>query len=178
MQHKISPLLKLHGSINWGRIKKRGIVPLDVGEASFNIMSHTTHVLYNLGTRLGNRKIDGISFDGPPIIVPPTWNKNSYHGQIANVWAAATRELALAENIIVIGYSLPETDSFFRYLYALGSQSSARLRNFIVINPDNSGGVEGRFRELIGKGIESRFRYEPSTFTEGLSIIERPLLTP
>ncbi len=132
----VVPLLKLHGSINWGQY-------------------------------LGG----GITLQGPPIIVPPTWNKDSYHGQLSNVWAAAAHQLSTAQNIIVIGYSLPETDSFFRYLYALGSESATQIRNFVVIDPDPTDKVFPRFRTLIGRGIESRFRPLRATFWDGLGTI-------
>jgi hypothetical protein len=85
-------------------------------------------------------------------------------------------ELASAQNIFVIGYSLPETDSFFRYLYALGTESSVRLRNFVVINKDTSGHVGNRFRQLIGRGIESRFKYIPLTFEDSLGEIKDILM--
>ncbi len=84
-------------------------------------------------------------------------------------------ELGAAENIFVIGYSLPETDAFFRYLFALGSQSSVRLKNLVILNPDKSGETEKRFRNLIGRGIESRFQYLSKGFSEGVVEIARIL---
>jgi hypothetical protein len=57
----------------------------------------------------------------------------------------------------VIGYSLPETDSFFRYLFALGVDSETRLQGLWVVNPDDERrSVEKRFRELLGRGIEAK----------------------
>ena len=55
------------------------------------------------------------------MIVPPTWNKTEYHSNLSHVWHEAAVELGSARNIYVFGYSLPETDSFFRYLFALGT---------------------------------------------------------
>jgi hypothetical protein len=37
------------------------------------------------------------------------------------VWRTAAQHLSEAEHIFIIGYSLPETDQFFRYLYGLGT---------------------------------------------------------
>jgi hypothetical protein len=56
-----------------------------------------------------------------PVIVPPTWNKTQYHKEIGGVWTEAAKHLSEAENIFIIGYSLPDTDQFFRYLYSLGT---------------------------------------------------------
>ena len=173
-----SPLLKLHGSINWGLSENMKIIPYHVHEAHFNFLHDVKQVFYNLGTNLNFKEHDGKPLTGPPVIVPPTWNKNSYHGQLSNVWSKAAYEIAEAENIFIIGYSLPETDSFFRYLYALGSESTKRLRNFVVVNKDNSGTTERRFRELIGKGIENRFHYIASTFEDGLGPIKDILMNP
>ena len=175
---RTSPLLKLHGSINWGLSEDNRIVPFSVGEANFILFGDEKHVFYNLGSSLNHKTAGDKPLTGPPVIVPPTWNKNSYHGQLSNVWSRAAYEFAAAENIFIIGYSLPETDSFFRYLYALGSESRARLRNFIVINKDSSGTVEGRFKQLIGRGIESRFRYIATTFDDGLAQIKSILMNP
>ena len=172
----VTPLLKLHGSINWGQSRAPSggqvIAPWPISEVNFNALSHLPHVIYDLGSNMNARGIGGgITLQGPPVIVPPTWNKESYHGQLSNVWASAAHQLSTAQNIIVIGYSLPETDSFFRYLYALGSESATRIRNFVVIDPDPTETVFSRFRTLIGRGIESRFRPVRASFKEGLQTI-------
>ena len=101
------------------------------------------------------------------MIVPPTWSKGEYHSQLTKVWSRAAAELSDAENIFVSGYSLTETDSFFRYLFALGSVGSARIKRFWVFDTDQGGGkVEQRFRTLRGPGIaENRFLYEQRQFS-------------
>jgi hypothetical protein len=48
---------------------------------------------------------------------------------------------------------------FFRYLFALGTVGDAHLRRFWVFDPDPEGVVEQRYRRLIGRGIERRFRF-------------------
>ncbi len=175
-QDSAIPLLKLHGSINWGLSNQEEIIPKNVSE--FDLYDQVEYVHLNLGSTLNLKKHDGKPLQGPPVIVPPTWNKNSYHGQLFNVWAVAAEELANAENIFIIGYSLPEADSFFRYLYALGSESRKKLRNFIVINIDDSGKTMQRFKQLIGKGIENRFRYISTDFKSGISSIDKILENP
>ena len=171
-------LLKLHGSINWGLSDDDKIIPYNVRDAKFDLFFHNDYVHYNLGSTLSRITHEKKPLKGPPVIVPPTWNKNSYHGQLSNVWSRAADKLAEAENIFIIGYSLPETDSFFRYLYALGSVSSVRLRNIVIINNDTTGDVESRFRQLIGKGIENRFQYIPRNFASGISYINDILRNP
>jgi len=81
-----------------------------------------------------------------------------------NVWKRAADELQTAKNIYIIGYSLPETDVFFRYLYALGSIGSARIERFWIFNPSNDPHVFEKYRNLVGDTVETRFRYFPVSF--------------
>lgn len=172
------PLLKLHGSINWGMTEDDLIVPYHIDEVRFDLHDASGTVQYDLGSSLTRKEHDGQYLKGPPVIIPPTWNKHGYHKQLAEVWAVAAEEISMANNIIIIGFSMPETDSFFRYLYALGSESRARIRNFVVVNPDEDGMVEKRFRTLIGKGIEGRFRFIRQTFRAAIGDIRNILLNP
>jgi hypothetical protein len=70
--------------------------------------------------------------------------------------------LSDAENIFVCGYSLPETDVFFKHLFALGTVGTSFIRRFWVIN--NDGGVGQRFRAMLGKAALSRFDIIPQPF--------------
>ena len=173
------PYLKLHGSINWGICEECGlIIPKPTSEANFDLWRGVKNVSFNLGSTLHWKKHCDKPLKGPPVLIPPTWNKTGYHEQLANIWKRAAIELSGAENIFIIGYSLPETDSFFRYLYALGSESATRIKRFWVFNPDKERGVEKRFRELIGRGLENRFQYHPVEFVNALPIIEKALEQP
>lgn len=171
------PYLKLHGSINWGTCEECGqIIPRNTSEVHFDLYPGVgKNAIYDFGSTLHLKKHCGKPLIGPPILVPPTWNKSGYHEQLRNVWKRAASELSTADNIFVIGYSLPETDSFFRYLYALGSESAIRIKRFWVFNPDKEGGVEQRFRDLIGRGIENRFKYFQVTFRDAIAFIEHAL---
>jgi len=85
--------------------------------------------------------------------------------ELRRVWRAAADSLANAENIFVSGYSLPDTDAFFRDLYALGTIGHARLKRFWVFDPSNTGEVEARFRKLLGQGAAPRFELFKSQFS-------------
>lgn len=119
---------------------------------------------------------NNMTFKPEPLIVPPTWNKNSYHGTISQVWERASEKLSKAKNIIIIGYSLPDSDLFFKYLYALGTLGSSRIRNVYVINPDiKNGDTDRRFQSLIGESIGSRYNYKESYFIKCLPFLENYL---
>ena len=161
MQADAVPLLKLHGSINWGTCDTcNQIAAVPIKDAQ--VERERDYGLVRIGSSLHRHTHAPCRapLKGPPMIVPPTWNKT--HDGIARVWRNAARVLGAAENIFVIGYSLPETDAFFRYLFALGSESDSRIKRFWVVNPDNS--VAKRFEALIGRGIANRFKFIPSDF--------------
>lgn len=165
-------LLKLHGSVNWTDCRNcQCIVPYEVGEyldATRNERVGAAQIQLRVSRALGTfRHCNGPegSWSNVPVIVPPTWNKGEHHARIATIWRRAAQELAAARNIIVVGYSLPESDHFFRYLYALGTVSSTRIERFWVIDPDTSGGVAKRFESLLGSTARARFKVVQQTFT-------------
>jgi hypothetical protein len=167
------PYLKLHGSINWGRCSKcDSIIPYNINEVNFPFFI-SDYVYFDLGSKLSSKKHCDFPLSGPPVLIPPTWNKTASHPDLLNVWRRAAIELSHAENVFVIGYSMPETDLFFRYLYALGAESTKRIRRFWVINTNRE--VEERFLRIIGRGIESRFEFLQMTFENAIGPIKEEL---
>lgn len=154
------PVLKLHGSVHWGVCSVcQAIVPIDLGGVSHDLWSDTKFVYFDVSKMLPLRQHCKTALPALPLIVPPSWNKGRAQQDLARVWAKAAEELAQADNIVVIGYSLPETDSFFRYLFALAMDSGTRLQRLWVFNPDDDGAVERRFRAFVGRGIERRLQF-------------------
>lgn len=159
-------VLKLHGSLNWAFCQQCGIVPkrlyalspVELGmilrPAGGNDvrLAITDAIAYQTCSRCSK------SFYGEPAIVPPTWNKGGFSADsMKTVWASAASHLAEAEYIVIIGYSVPPTDHFFHYLYALGTMSATRVKKIIVYNPDTA--VEERYRRLLGPTASSRFTF-------------------
>jgi NAD-dependent SIR2 family protein deacetylase len=167
-------VLKLHGSIAWYRCACGELV--DFSRRRYN-WSDTA--LRNINIRQVPMEITkpvqagqffhckGKPHEGP-VIVPPIWNKMRLQKGIFKVWSQAAYRFRSAETVIAIGYSLPQTDAFFRYLYALGSVGEVPLRRFWVINSDTSGEVEARFASMLGRGSENRFQYFPMTLEQCL----------
>jgi hypothetical protein len=174
-------VLKLHGSLNWAHCSVcNQVVPWLLNdylkEYQWNIFpdDDIKYVTLGIGSYLKDYAhcSKDKNVDEEPVIVPPTWNKTQYHATLSNVWSRAAKELSGAENIFVIGYSLPTSDAFFRYLYALGTVGKTPLNRFWVFNPDSSGQTEERFKELLGPGAQARFKYFPKRFDESISIIK------
>jgi len=175
-------LLKLHGSINWGSCPKcNSIVPISWREYfqshkvtlnEENKYPETLPIL--IGSTLDSRYHLGncqTQLNDVPVLVPPTWNKSEHHQYLSKVWNRAAIDLGEAENIYIIGYSMPESDLFFRYIYALGTiNPRRRLKRLWNFNPE--GLVHTRFEKIKGMGIED---YRPSTtrFHEAIDEIGR-----
>jgi hypothetical protein len=89
------------------------------------------------------------------------------------MWAHAANQLAEAENIIVIGYSLPKTDQFFPILYALGTVSRAILKRFWLFDPDKDGAVAKRFREMLGEAALQKFHPTQVSFGSAIGHLQQ-----
>ena len=154
------PLLKLHGSLNWF-LKNEGIHKLDL-----DIIINNYYNLIPIGN--GQSKIhfkhpsriihesDDENISKDPIIVPPSWSKGEFHKQIQPVWKAAMECLRDAEAIFFIGYSMPESDAFFRYLFAL-----ALLEEQVVV----ARGIEGRIQ------VDQIHRFVPDAVAQDVQVV-------
>lgn len=121
-------LLKLHGSANWAVCPecRNKVYILRRSEAS---VLRTTDVpaCGECGKHTTTR-----------LIVPPTWNKEEYRPLLNSVWKSAADEITAAQRLVIIGYSMPETDKFFQYLLALSLQHNRVLDQVIVVNSDGA----------------------------------------
>jgi len=182
----VIPLIKLHGSLNWARCPKCGdIIPWYIKDymARINPMvldeTINEYVYLGIGAQLHKSGIKhcGTDVEPDPVIVPPTWDKTEYHQALSEVWGRAASELSTATNIFVSGYSLSETDLFFRYLFALGSVGQALIKRFWVFDPDMSNVVNERFRNLIGPQIKARYLYVVNNFSGMVQSIRQEFQT-
>lgn len=171
---------KVHGSLNWFRdsitqdIKPEKVKPLPMKRYWDRLgLNHpaerpidTMEVIY------GPEKW-GEGLYPEPIIVPPTMNKGWYQEQLKSVWRSASAALSTAENIFVIGYSLPSSDQFFRSFYSISTISDSIIDKFWLFDPANDSSAIERFRSLLGPAILDRqkFRYEPLKFSGALKFI-------
>jgi hypothetical protein len=134
-------LLKMHGSMNWQE-NKRG----------------------ELGLARDLSEIEDLNGS----IIPPTWFKDLQNPPFKSIWKKARREVRRARIIVVIGYSVPQTDLFSRSLFKVeagSKQKREQLDLLVLVNPDPS--ARQRFIDMIDGGIENHttiLQYE--TFEE------------
>ncbi|WP_445429430.1 hypothetical protein [Bacillus atrophaeus] len=69
-------------------------------------------------------------------IVPPTWNKSS-NKELLKEWQKSWDLLKDANQIRIIGYSLPITDSYIKYFFKSAIMQSKHLKKIDVITLDN-----------------------------------------
>jgi hypothetical protein len=81
-------------------------------------------------------------------IIPPTWNK-TVSKSVADIWSAAHNLLSSANEIRIIGYSLPVADAYIKYLLKSAVVTSPHLKQIDIICRDTDGATRDRYREFI-----------------------------
>jgi hypothetical protein len=188
MSEEAVRLLKLHGSLNWALCTN----PSDdvrCGQCakvtSWSIKQAVRHKWEGVPFRMAHEPPTRVPLGkfwpekpqyacpravaGGPMLIPPTYSKGDRHLQIMNVWKIAAKELNEAKNIVVMGFSLPDTDQFFRHFFALARADAEYLSRFCVFDPDE--GVERRFREWLGRDARDVLRHYPLKFGEAVSLL-------
>lgn len=168
--------LKLHGSLNWVKSKDGDIKFMDINKyiststltGYYNQKSCHIQMSKHLQFQIEGKKEEPNEIT--PLIIPPSWNKSDYHKSVTKVWSAAAQVLSEADNLFIMGYSLPETDSFFKHLYALGTLGDNPFRHLGVFDPSQA--VDDRFRNLLGPGAIQKYHFYPLTFEKGISEIK------
>lgn len=147
-------LLKLHGSLHWAKnsdqIFVAPISPMNApGEKSIKLKLSTSALELASQPRP--------ECDVETVIVPPSASKRHDQMRLHTVWRRAADALRDAEEIYISGYSLPATDEFFRYLFALGSISAKRLKRFIVFDKKAPPELDRRYKDLLGPMVLPRY---------------------
>lgn len=125
-------LHKLHGSTDWYA------VPGDATGATLEQISQPDDGTYAAKATIGGRE---------PFIVPPTSTKGGYfdNPKTRFIWRQARDALNSSERIVLMGYSLPLTDTALaRLFHSTIGQGSQRL---LVVDPDADAVVQ-RLRAL------------------------------
>lgn len=108
------------------------------------------------------------SADDPANIIPPTWNK-VLDGRTVGQWKLAHKLLENANQIRIIGYSLPETDSYIKYLLKSAVVKAKNLKRIDVLRRhDYEDLTVKRYKEFVRRGPHLNFPTSdpPITTTE------------
>ncbi|HIB65385.1 MAG TPA: hypothetical protein EYO33_09805 [Phycisphaerales bacterium] len=144
---------KLHGSLNWyprigsphdlrpgllvNRWRSGGVDTDRIPDLDFNERSRTL--------------IDN-ALEDRPFIVPPVNSKEGFYSRpiLKLVWRAARKSLLDTQQVVFIGYSLPESDRSARLLFSESVPENASV--FVVTrgsNPDEFENLKSRYRGLL-----------------------------
>lgn len=88
-------------------------------------------------------------------IIPPEWNKEYDRGVFANLWNRAALAIKQAESIVMIGYSLPNTDLHSTALFRT-CILPRKLKALVVVNPDKE--ARRRIRTVLQRGLTKNTR--------------------
>lgn len=144
-------LLKPHGSIDWF---EKSRLPADkklLKEMKHRAMGVCFYPYFQLA-----QNPDLLTY--PSFIVPPLAIKK-FGGFLQRVWKDVYRAVAAAQELYIIGYSLPQEDQFARLVLGRAIQRNSSTRRegqkqlpVIVVNPDES--VLATFAKLVGSGVQ------------------------
>jgi len=101
-----------------------------------------------------------------PYILPPVINKWVGKNE-ESVWSAGLQRLREAKNIIIIGYSLPQTDIFMQYFLRTGVGPNVNLNKVIVFNPTlfipgkENNEMRERFGNCFSPQLQNRIDFQP-----------------
>lgn len=101
-----------------------------------------------------------------PQILPPLFNKNTAALGSA-MWAQALKELRDAKNVVVVGYSLPQTDIYMQYFLRAALGPNVDLNKITVYDPSLFGGhiagdgLKRRYQECFSPQLQRRIEFNP-----------------
>ena len=127
-------LLKLHGSLNWFS----SYSPQDTPSVS-DILDPTRkiRVLSRVQVPVNVKPPNELGEKAYPIIIPPIQGKGAIlHDSIKHSWKLAGEKLSAATEVVMFGYSLPQTDYEAIHLFENTIGKGARCRKISLINPD------------------------------------------
>lgn len=130
------PILKLHGSLNWVRIKN---IPSDRSfyrELDRSLLGKLL-IINPFWDLQGYNDFKGWKIS--PHIITPVLYKSKFYTQkpFPDIWNEAKARLSNCKTLVVIGYSFPQTDFHVEKLF-LDSFETNELENLIIVNPDTS----------------------------------------
>ena len=153
-------ILKLHGSIDWYKLSSE----LQVFDSALFERVFPGYVRYKPLSEEPDlfsisREVADLFNKVHPAIIAPTHLKALPSGAFRKIWASASHTLHFAKHVIIIGYSLPSSDTLMQLLlrnslrYRLRTDSNDQPK-VTVIDPDSTGVVKSRYYELLGDRFE------------------------
>ena len=135
-------ILKLHGSLNFPR--HRTAINPKAPSPAHNIAAAQTD----------------------PFIQPPVFNKTT-DGRGSTMWATALERLRGAKNVVIVGYSLPQTDIYMQYFLKAAVGPNRNLNRITVFDPvmftqsDAKVSMQHRYESCFSPQLRNRIEFLP-----------------
>lgn len=127
-------ILKLHGSLNWFSTHTSSRVPKNSILSTKKDFFITPRRNIPIKMEFQREKKSVHTF---PMIIPPINNKASViHKDLHPIWKIAEQRMRDADNILVFGYSCPQSDFESANLFRRAANAGTDPERFSVINPD------------------------------------------
>lgn len=132
----VIPLIKLHGSLNW-KFNGRGksLKP-----------SKQVHLI---------RDLDGRVQSSNKCLIYPTWQRDPLRDTVFSTLCMEARtHLRLASRIVIIGYSLPDTDRYLNYLFA-DIVNTPEMPEIVICNRGDADEWKMRAHKIFGDRLSA-----------------------
>lgn len=141
----IPPILKLHGSLNWGFCE-------ECGEMYYFNRKVYRKLESDFDSKCNNHK----NIKLIPFIIPPTLSKlektelnkeKSPYVPLRSIWSKASEYIRLCEKIYFIGYSFPETDVQMKIFISNALRENKNLEKITIVSNPKYGKSHVDFEE-------------------------------
>jgi hypothetical protein len=163
---------KLHGSLNWGIETITNKVECAELNLSATLNDHDLLEVSKVRLRvdeLWESKKDKLIQH--PLIVPPTGEKQRLQNLMKPVWKEAAKILKSAEILVIIGYSFPVNDQFFKSFFSLSTIGKSDLEKVFIIDPSKESA--DNFLCLLSPDLKDRFEHLMGNFEDRVNDISK-----
>jgi hypothetical protein len=105
-------------------------------------------------------------------IIPPTWNK-SLRPQIEKAWRGAYDAIRRSNHIRIVGYSLPVSDAYVRYLLKAAIAEAPHLKSIHVLTHDPTGSAKRTYDDFITFNYYKFWNYRTELYLNRLAQLSR-----
>ncbi len=105
-----------------------------------------------------------------PYILPPIFNKLTSNTP-NEMWKVALESISSAQNIIIAGYSLPQTDIYMQYFLKAAVGPNLNLNKIYVFNPalfrDGAEAMKQRYSNCFSAQLQRQIEFRPQGNGDG-----------
>ena len=158
---QVIKFIKIHGSLNWRYCNCCNQLIIRPWENNFHLEKGNPPWGEKTEARDSTDMAQGeihqkASFESCPrdqnllttLITPPSYKKDLSHPVISKLLIEMADEIRAAEQVVFVGYSLPEADVHLKAVFAKSGISNKKV---IVINPSDDPQMKRRFKSLSSK---------------------------